>query len=81
MFGLQPIHIALLVIVAVLVFGPKKLPEFGRGLGKGIREFRHASGGGDGKDANLVEAKDVDNQAESGDEVSHGTPPDAEVAR
>ena len=43
MFGLQPIHIVLIVLVAVLIFGPKKLPEFGKSLGRSIREFRHAS--------------------------------------
>ncbi len=45
MFGLQPIHIVLIVLAAVLIFGPKKLPEFGKGLGKSIREFRQASNG------------------------------------
>lgn len=43
MFGLQPIHIVLIVLVAVLIFGPKKLPEFGKNLGKSIREFKQAS--------------------------------------
>lgn len=42
MFGLQPIHIVLIALVAVVIFGPKKLPEFGKGLGKGIREFKQA---------------------------------------
>jgi sec-independent protein translocase protein TatA len=43
MFGLQPIHIVLIVLVAILIFGPKKLPEFGKSLGKSIREFKQAS--------------------------------------
>ncbi len=43
MFGLQPIHIVLIVLVAILIFGPKKLPEFGKNLGKSIREFKQAS--------------------------------------
>jgi len=43
MFGLQPIHIAIIVVLAVLLFGPKKLPEFGKSLGKSIREFKQAS--------------------------------------
>jgi sec-independent protein translocase protein TatA len=33
----------LILIVALLVFGPKRLPEVGRSVGKGIREFRKAS--------------------------------------
>lgn len=34
---------ALIFLVALLVFGPKKLPEIGRTLGKGLREFKKAS--------------------------------------
>jgi sec-independent protein translocase protein TatA len=36
----SPWHIAILVLVVVLVFGPKKLPEIGHSLGRGIREFK-----------------------------------------
>jgi sec-independent protein translocase protein TatA len=40
MLGLQPIHIVIIVVVALLLFGPKKLPEMGRTVGKAINEFR-----------------------------------------
>ena len=33
-------HLLIIAIVAILVFGPKKLPELGKGLGDGIRNFR-----------------------------------------
>jgi sec-independent protein translocase protein TatA len=36
----QPMHVLLILIIAALVFGPKKLPELGRNLGQGIRGFR-----------------------------------------
>jgi sec-independent protein translocase protein TatA len=36
----QPTHLLLILAVALLVFGPKKLPELGKGLGDGIRSFR-----------------------------------------
>ncbi len=39
---LQPMHLLLIVVIALIVFGPGKLPELGAGLGKGIREFRKA---------------------------------------
>ncbi len=42
---LTPTHIVLLLIVALLVFGPKRLPEIGSGLGRAIREFRGAMSG------------------------------------
>jgi sec-independent protein translocase protein TatA len=37
---ISPWHIAIFVLVVLVVFGPKKLPEMGRSLGKGIRELK-----------------------------------------
>jgi sec-independent protein translocase protein TatA len=37
---LQPTHLLVILAVALFVFGPKKLPELGKGLGDGIRNFR-----------------------------------------
>jgi sec-independent protein translocase protein TatA len=39
---LQPTHLLFVLIVALLVLGPKKLPEVGRSLGSGLRDFRGA---------------------------------------
>jgi sec-independent protein translocase protein TatA len=39
---LQPMHLLVILAVALLVFGPKKLPELGKGLGEGIRGFKKA---------------------------------------
>ena len=39
-FGIQPLHLVIVVIIALIIFGPQKLPEIGRGLGKSINEFR-----------------------------------------
>ena len=36
----QPMHLLIIFGIALLVFGPKKLPELGRGLGDGIRSFK-----------------------------------------
>ena len=41
-------EIILLALVALLLFGPKKLPEMGRGLGKGLREFKDSVSGDHG---------------------------------
>ena len=38
--GIQPIHIVIILVVALLIFGPKKLPEMGRTIGKALNEFR-----------------------------------------
>jgi sec-independent protein translocase protein TatA len=42
---LQPTHLLFILVVALLVLGPKRLPEAGRALGNGIRSFRSAIGG------------------------------------
>jgi sec-independent protein translocase protein TatA len=38
----QPMHLLVVLGIALLVFGPKRLPELGKGLGDGIRGFRSA---------------------------------------
>ncbi len=43
MFGLGPQEIILILLVVLLLFGAKKIPEVARGLGKGIREFKKAA--------------------------------------
>lgn len=52
----QPTHLLLVIGIALLVFGPKKLPELGRGLGDGIRGFKKAIAGDD---------KDIEKTAEN----------------
>ena len=39
---LRPSHLLVILIVALFVFGPKKLPELGKGLAQGIRGFKDA---------------------------------------
>jgi sec-independent protein translocase protein TatA len=41
----SPWHILLIIIVALLLFGPNKLPELGRGFGKMFKEFKDATNG------------------------------------
>lgn len=38
----SPLHIIVLLVIALLIFGPKRLPEIGSGLGKSIREFKQS---------------------------------------
>ena len=38
----QPMHLLVILGIAVFVFGPKKLPELGKGIGDGIRSFKSA---------------------------------------
>jgi sec-independent protein translocase protein TatA len=41
-----PLELGILILVALLVFGPKRLPELGKSAGRGIREFKASVGGG-----------------------------------
>jgi sec-independent protein translocase protein TatA len=46
--GLEsPWHLILLAVIALLVFGPSRLPEVGKGVGRGLREFKQAIAGED----------------------------------
>lgn len=46
-----PLEIAIVAIIALLVLGPKRLPEAGRGVGKSMREFKAAISGDSEKSA------------------------------
>jgi sec-independent protein translocase protein TatA len=38
----QPMHLLVILFIALLVFGPKKLPELGKGLGEAMRSFKES---------------------------------------
>ena len=40
--NIGPLEIVVILIIALIVFGPKRLPELGRSMGKGIREFKNS---------------------------------------
>ena len=76
--NIGPLEIAIVVIIALLVFGPKRLPELGRSLGKGIREFKGSISGADEDD------DETETKALSGTEQSPppaDRPRETEVAR
>ena len=55
---LQPMHLLIILAIALIVFGPSKLPQLGAGLGKGIREFKKA----------MTEAQTPELEAEKSDQ-------------
>jgi sec-independent protein translocase protein TatA len=58
-FGnIGPLEIVVVLIIALIVFGPKRLPELGNSLGRGIREFRSTITGDkdDDDDSQAIEA-------------------------
>ena len=56
----QPMHLLVILVIAMLVFGPKKLPELGKGLGEGIRTFKDALNGGGEKEKALPTEQTAD---------------------
>ncbi len=48
--NIGPLEIAIVLIIVLIIFGPKRLPELGRSMGKGIRDFRNAMGKDDDDD-------------------------------
>ncbi len=72
-----PLELAVVVILALIIFGPKRLPELGKSMGKGIREFRASISGesddddddspkiqpGADEDAEPVEGEVVENRS------------------
>jgi sec-independent protein translocase protein TatA len=53
----QPMHLLVIFFIALLVFGPKKLPELGKGLGEGIRALKDGMKDHDAKPEAKPEAK------------------------
>jgi sec-independent protein translocase protein TatA len=60
--AVKPMELVLILVVVLLLFGGKKIPELMRGLGQGIREFKDASKGGADKDAAGKEGDDTKGQ-------------------
>jgi sec-independent protein translocase protein TatA len=45
--GIGPLEIVIVLIIVLVIFGPKRLPDLGRSLGKGMREFKDSVTGND----------------------------------
>jgi sec-independent protein translocase protein TatA len=48
--NIGPLEIGIILVIVLIIFGPKKLPDLGRSLGSSIREFKGGIGGGDEND-------------------------------
>lgn len=58
MFGIGMSELVIILVIVLIIFGAGKLPEIGKGLGKGIKNFKSAVSGNDEDDA--AKKKEID---------------------
>lgn len=83
--NIGPLEIVIVLVLVLVIFGPKRLPELGRSLGRGMREFKQSVTGEGGEDRNElgsgtnspgVDQQGVDkHDAAKQDAAKHDTPP------
>jgi sec-independent protein translocase protein TatA len=80
MFSFSMPELALILVIALVVFGPGKLPEVGKALGKGIQEFRRATTGEPAKEEPIqiqpIKTETIKQDAPVVAPVSEGTKPE-----
>jgi sec-independent protein translocase protein TatA len=59
MFGIGLQELVIILVIALVIFGPTKLPQIGSGLGKAIRDFRKGVSGDDPEDATKEAKKET----------------------
>jgi sec-independent protein translocase protein TatA len=68
--NIGPLELAIVLIIALVVFGPKRLPELGKSVGRGIREFKSS-----------ISGDDDDDEPQAKIESAQPTPPPSESAQ
>jgi sec-independent protein translocase protein TatA len=64
-FGIGPLELIIVLVIALVVFGPKRLPDLGRSLGTGMREFKDSITGKDDDDKDALPASADEPQSSS----------------
>jgi len=76
--NIGPLEIAIVLVIVLIIFGPKRLPELGRSMGRGIREFK-GSISGDHDDDDDVEKKRAELESSQAAEAKPAEPVEGEV--
>lgn len=72
--GIGPLELVIVLVIALVIFGPKRLPDLGKSLGTGMREFKDSITGSskdDDDDPTPLTAAPSDDPAKPDDAVSH----------
>jgi sec-independent protein translocase protein TatA len=65
--NIGPLEIVIVLIIVLVIFGPKRLPDLGRSLGRGMREFKDSVTGKDSDDDPALDRPDPEPAAERGE--------------
>jgi sec-independent protein translocase protein TatA len=71
-----PLEIAVVLIIVLIIFGPKRLPELGQSMGRGIREFRSSLSGDKDKDSPDEKRRELEASQQA--QASQPQPPQAQ---
>jgi sec-independent protein translocase protein TatA len=72
--NIGPLEIVVVLIIVLVIFGPKRLPDLGKSLGKGMREFKDSVTGDDKDDAELPTTTATAAKAEPAEPAKAETP-------
>ena len=61
---LQPMHLLVILVIVLIIFGPGKLPELGNSLGRAIKGFKKAMAEPEEKTGNISETKKIEEKKE-----------------
>jgi sec-independent protein translocase protein TatA len=70
-----PLEIAVVLVIVLIIFGPKRLPELGQSIGRGIREFKNSISGDKDKDSPEEKRHELEASQQAG--ASEQQPPQA----
>jgi sec-independent protein translocase protein TatA len=77
--NIGPLELAIVLIIALVIFGPKRLPDLGKSLGKGMREFKDSLSGENDDDDDEEQAKLEAAASQPQPDPEDGEPVEAEV--
>jgi sec-independent protein translocase protein TatA len=75
-----PLEIAVVLIIVLIIFGPKRLPELGQSMGRGIREFKNSISGDKDKDSPEEKQRELEASQSTADESVKPAETDAKPA-
>jgi sec-independent protein translocase protein TatA len=76
--NIGPLELAIVLVIALVIFGPKRLPDLGRSLGRGMREFKDSISGKDDDEDDLEQAR-LETQAQQPQPPTDDEPVEGEV--